>query len=304
MEGFVLYSHYRKAVVKYAKDYFSKRGLPVQEKYQYILKDQQDWILNIIEFSVANEIVRLKLDAEANKVSFPLHKYLHHGLSSQAMLFNLFGEAQMKNDYAFFQDVLHFPDIHIDSNYILKFEHYDRGTFREKQQQPTSFDFAVVDTTCKHKSIFVEAKYVETEFGGCSAIKGGECDGQNPISSPESCYLTSKGRNYWELMRKHELDQSFTTSAICPFTIYYQFFREIMFAIEKNAYYVIMIDNRNPAFERTVNGEYRGLLPLLLHKLPEQIRQEVKILYIQDVLPILSKHGYSWVNEFKEKYGM
>lgn len=304
MKEIVLYSHYRKAVEKYAKGYFSKRGLPVQDKYQYILKDHLNWTSNIIESSVANDIKKQKLDAEANKVSFPLHKYLHHGLSSQAMLFNLFGEAQLKNDYAFFQDVFQFSDIVIDSRYKLKFEHYDRVTFNERQQQPTSFDFAIVDETKSCKSIFIEAKYVETEFGGCSAIEGGECDGQNPVSNHQSCYLTSKGRNYWKIMQKYELDNCYLNSPICPFAIYYQFFREIMFALENNAYFVILIDNRNPAFERTVNGIDRGLIPFLKSKLPEHIQQEVKILYIQDVLPILAKHGYNWVEEFKEKYGM
>lgn len=304
MDEFVFYSHYRKAAEKYARDYFSKSGLPVQEKYKYILKEHQNWTSNIIETSVAEEIMRQKSSAKAKKISFPLHKYLHHGLSSQAMLFNLFGEPLLKNDYSFFQDVFQYDDIKINAKYELKFEHYNRSIFNEKQQQPTSFDFAVVDTTCKLKSIFVEAKYIETEFGGCSAITGGECEGQNPISSSNSCFLTSKSRNYWELMRKHNLEQIFATSSICPFSIYYQFFRELMFALENNAYYVILIDKRNPAFERIINDKQRGLLPFLIQKLPEKIRQEVKVLYIQDVLPVLVKHGYTWVDEFKIKYGM
>jgi hypothetical protein len=304
MEEFVLYSYYRKNVQKYATNYFLKRGLSVQDKYTYILKESKDWSSNIIMSTVADEILRQKLYAEANKVSFPLHKYLHHGLSSQAMLFNLFGEAQLKNDYTFFQNVFQFSDIVIDSRYKLKFEHYDRVTFNERQQQPTSFDFAIVDETKRCKSIFIEAKYVETEFGGCSAIKGGECDGQNPVSNHQSCYLTSKGRNYWELMRKYGIDTYYYSSPICPFAIYYQFFREIMFALENNAYFVILIDKRNPAFERIFAGEFRGLIPTLTRSLPDSLKQILKVLYIQDVLPILAKHGYTWVDEFKEKYGM
>lgn len=77
-----------------------------------------------------------------------------------------------------------------------------------------------------------------------------------------------------------------------------------MFALENNAYYVILIDKRNPAFEHTVNGVERGLIPFLIQKLPEKVQKEVKVLYIQDVLPVLAKHGYTWVDEFKEKYGM
>lgn len=299
-----LYSAYRKQQNNTTTKYFAEREMLVQSKYPFILKERDDWPQNIIVEEVARDIEEQKRLAEANKIAFPLHKYLHHGLSSQAMLFNLFGEPLLKRDYAFFQDVFQFPDIQIDARYELKFEHYNRNTFNENQQQPTSFDFAVFDSTGKHKNIFVEAKYVETEFGGCSAIEGGECDGLNPISDPNLCYLTHKGRTYWELMRKYELDRPYMDSPICPLSIYYQFYRELMFALENNGYFVMLIDRRNPAFEKHTPAGKRGLIPVLTAQVPAKYYCFIKVIYIQDVLPFLEKHGYTWVEEFSEKYGV
>lgn len=172
---------FRKQQNKIATQYFTNKGFQVQPKKTYSLSGRTEWSKNIILESVYQYIDVKKSEAKDNKDAYHLHKDLHYGLSSQAMLFNLFGDAVVKKDYKFFQEVFHSTGIQIDSKYELKFEHCDRKTFNEKTQQPTSFDFAVYDETGIHKNIFVEAKYVEPEFGGCSVIKGGECDGLNPI---------------------------------------------------------------------------------------------------------------------------
>lgn len=303
------FSEFRKDQERIASKYFFNMGksnidLKVQDKSPYILKDRKDWEKNIILESVFEYVNEKKTEAKNSKVSYPLHKYIHHGLSSQAMLFNLFGEPLIKKDYDFFQEVFHFNDIQIDSKYELKFEHCDRNTFNETQQQPTSFDFAVYDNSSNYKNIFVEAKYVEPEFGGCSTIESGNCDGLNPISDPDLCYLTHRGRNYWELMKSFGLDEPYANSPICPLAIYYQFFRELMFAIKNNGYFVILIDNRNPAFEKGSPPNKRGLIQVLKDKVPLEYKEFIKVIYIQKVLPILDKHGYIWVNEFRKKYGM
>lgn len=302
--NYELYSVYKKQLEAIATKYFIEKGFSVQDKYSFILRDSKDWDKNIIQDSVSQYIIDKQKDAKQKRESFPIHKYLHHGLSSQAMLFNLFGEPIIKEDYAFFQDVFQFSDIQIDNSSELIFEHYNRKTFNESQQQPTSFDFAVIDKTGKQKNIFVEAKYKETEFGGCSAIKGGECDGLNPVSGPELCYLTHKGRTYWEMMKKYHLDKVYENTPICPFAIYYQFFRELLFALENNGYFVLLLDKRNPAFEKSTPKHKRGLIPLLLSQIPPELTKQIKVIYIQDVLPILEKHGYNWVGEFRNKYGM
>lgn len=301
------FSDFRKEQELSASNYFFNKGksnkdFKVHDKSPYILKERKDWRRNIIVNSVYEYVNEKKSEAE-HKVSYPLHKYIHHGLSSQAMLFNLFGEAVVKKDYDFFQEVFQFPDIKISTQFELKFEHSNYTTFKE-DRQPTSFDFAVFDKSGGLKNIFVEAKYVETTFGRCSTIEGGNCDGLNPISNPDLCYLTHKGRNYWNLMKKYGLDEPYAKSPICPLAIYYQFFRELMFALENNGYFVILIDKRNPAFEKGSQPNKRGLIPVLMDKIPNLYKEFIKIIYIQDVLSILTNHGYSWVDEFREKYGM
>jgi hypothetical protein len=297
------YSEFRKKQNMIALEYFKSKSYPVSDKYPFILRSRDDWKLNIICDTVADQIERHKIKCENDNVAFPLHKYIHHGLSSQAMLFNLFGVAYMKKDVNFFKEIFNFPEVFITQDVEFKFEHYDRNTFNEGQQQPTSFDFAVLNKS-RGKNVFVEAKYVETEFGKCSTIEGGECDGLNPISDPNLCYLTHKGRNYWKLMKDHRLDYPFSQSSICPFVIYYQFFRELLFAIKNNGYYVILIDKRNPAFQKSGKDGERGLIPVLLKQIPEEHRNIIKVIYIQDVVDLLEKHEYKWVKEFRIKYGM
>jgi len=298
------YSNYRLEQNGIASDYFNKKEFKTDDDYPFILKNRHDWSdCNILLPSVARYIEAERVKRKS-KDPFPLHKYIHHGLSSQALLFNLFGNAVLDNNHAFFNDLFKFPDIHIDDRYKLKFEHSFRETFNEEQQQPTSFDFVVLDDTGNSKSIFVEAKYVETEFGKCSTIENGECDGQNPIPNPDLCYLTYKGRTYWKKMKDYHLDDFYKDSPICPFAIYYQFFREFLFALENNGYYVLLVDQRNPAFEKSDGQSKRGLIPTLFSRIPLAYQDRYRIIYIQEVLPILEKHGYEWVNEFRRKYGM
>lgn len=237
-----------------------------------------------------------------NNNPFPIHDYVHHGLSSQAMLFNLLGDVVIKKDIKTLSEIFDFQNVQIKNDSKIKFEHCNRDTFNEKQHQPTSMDFVILNEV--GENIFLESKLVETEFGNCSTIKQGECDGQNPIDNPSMCYLTFKGRKYWELMKKHDLHKPFANSPICPLSIYYQFFRELIFSIENNGYYVILIDKENPSFIKGESGFERGLIPTLTKSLPLQIKSKIKIIYIQNVLSVLEKNNYKWVQEFRNKYGI
>ena len=296
------FSDFRKSQEEFSKNWFAKNGFVVQEKHPYILKDKSQWKENLILKKVADHIESKRKECEDCKIPFPLHKYIHHGLSSQAMLFNLLGEATMKRDKDFFTSLFAFDDLVIDDDFEPLFEHSDRTVFNEQDRQPTSFDFAIKNKN--KKNIFLEAKYVETDFGKCSTFESGECDGMNPINDVTSCYLTHCGRNYWDLMTKHQLSAPYMNSRICPFTIYYQFYRELLFAIERDGYFVILIDKRNPAFVKTCGANERGLIPILTSPLSEQTKSIVKIIYIQDVVKLLEIFGYSWADEFRNKYGI
>jgi hypothetical protein len=306
MWEYELYSNYRKEQNRIASEWFKSKEYPVDKKYSYILRSKNDWRNNIILTEVADYIEDVKIESNKNKNPFPIHKYIHHGCSSQAMLFNLLGDVIRKKEYKFLSKIFDYDDVVIDEKSDMSFEYSDRNTFNEQQQQPTSFDLAI--TNKQGKNIFIEAKYIETEFGGCSAIENGECEGINPVNNENLCYLTckGKGRKYWELMKKYGLDTIFADSKICPFTIYYQFYRELMFSLENNGYFVILVDKRNPAFVK--NGvsdkNKRGLIPTLLEFVPENYRKYIKVIYIQDILDNLDRFGYKWVSEFRAKYGI
>lgn len=297
-----LYSNYRKRKNKVATDWFMEKGFKVKDKYSYILDKKENWRNNILLNSVYTYIENEKANAKKDNRPFPIHGFIHHGLSSQAMLFNLFGESVINKDINLFQELFNFKDVYINDDSSISFEYCDRKTFNEVQQQPTSFDFAIKNKT--GKNIFLEAKLVETEFGKCTTIEKGECDGQNPINPSSLCYLTYKKRTYWDLMNKYKLQIPYKESLICPLAVYYQFFRELIFALENNGYYVLLVDKENPAFKKGVQGNERGLIPTLTRYLPSEIKSIIKVIFIQDVLKIFEKNNYKWIDDFKKKYGI
>jgi hypothetical protein len=75
---------------KNAAGYFRKREYLTSGRQPYILKEKKDWHNNIILPEVANLI-----QSDGCK----LHRWIHHGLSSQAMLFNLIGPLLTRRHY-------------------------------------------------------------------------------------------------------------------------------------------------------------------------------------------------------------
>ena len=154
-------------------------------------------------YSKSPFIEKIKNECEQKGKPFPLHKYLHHGLSSQAMAFNLIGPLITRNDYEPLIQIIQENGIengkHIDS---AIFEYEDRSVFNEDSGQPTSIDIVLTDSK-RTPVFFIESKLVEKEFGGCSVFSEGDCNGENPISNKEQCYLHFIGRKYWELMDKY-----------------------------------------------------------------------------------------------------
>ena len=74
-----------------AAAWFADKGFLVHSKYRYILADLEHWAQNIIVPEVADYVVAERARRQSKRIGFPLHKYAHHGLSSQALLFNLVG---------------------------------------------------------------------------------------------------------------------------------------------------------------------------------------------------------------------
>jgi POLQ-like helicase len=291
-----------------ATRYFEEKGLPVQKRYSFILAEWEMWPKNIICPEVAGYIQGEKERAFAEKKPYPLHKYIHHGLSSQALLFNLVGPLIVRNDIdpiraAFEARGVPWPEGQVQAS----FEMEDRKVFNEQAAQPTSIDL-VVKNEGSGNWLFVESKFTENAFGGCSLVERGDCEGKNPAADFSSCYLHHIGRKYWTQMQEHKLlDGPLSSSPFCPLANYYQFFREVLFAIHYGGYFVLLYDERNTAFVATAEGlPDRGIYPLMAALLPEHLKTRVKNITIQEIFAQVrnSARHADWTAEFARKYDM
>lgn len=291
-----------------ASKYFEEHRLPVQKKYPFILADWEMWPMNIILPEVTEYIKAEKDSAFAKKKAYPLHKYIHHGLSSQALLFNLVGPLIVRNDLEPLRQAFKARGIPWPSGQVeAVFEMEDKAVFNEQTAQPTSIDL-VIKNEESEGWLFVESKFTESAFGGCTHLASGDCEGKNPASDFSACYLNHIERKYWIQMQEHGfLDGPLATSPFCPLANYYQFFREVLFAIHYGGYFVLMHDARNTAFFSTAEGlPDRGAYPFLVSMLPENLKKQVKRVTIQEVFNQIrnSPRHADWAGEFSMKYGM
>jgi hypothetical protein len=301
-----LHRNFVRTVRTAAKNWFSARGFQTDPKYPYILAEWDNWPQNIILPEVSDYIKQIAEKQRVGGNNFPLHKYIHHGLSSQAMLFNLMGPLLIRNALDPMKNLiekqgLQWPGLGAKAY----FEYEDRAVFNESRGQPTSIDL-VITSQSEKPLIFVESKFVEQEFGGCSVFENGDCDGRNPSPDLESCYLHYIGRRYWSLMQKYGLDQgAIGRDALCILSSHYQFFRELILALEKGGIFVLLSDDRSPVFRcKGPHGE-RGLMPLLISLLPTELKQHIAQVSVQELVAEIensSEHG--WIKDFKEKYAL
>jgi len=290
-----------------AARWFSAKGFQTQKKYPYILGEWEDWWQNIILPEVAAYVRSERERCQAESKPFPLHKFAHHGLSSQAMLFNLVGPLVVRQDLApmreaFAEQGVPWPDGVV----MAKFELEDRAVFNEDSGQPTSIDL-VLQGSEGTAPLFIESKFVEREFGRCSVFAKGDCDGRNPSYNRNECYLHFLGRTYWDRLDAHGfLASPLFAGPICPLACYYQFFREALFALQKGGYFVLLYDERNPTFVCAGSDGRRGLLPFLLSHLPGGALAKVKHVTVQAVFASIMASGRhsDWTGEFARKYGL
>lgn len=301
------YSDYVKPLREDGAKWFEEKGYEVQNKYPYILNDANYWRNNIILPEVANYIDEEIRNCNNAGKGFPLHKYIHHGLSSQAMLFNLIVPLILNNDINILKPVFENKGIPFPeeiSGATLELE--DRKVFSETRGQPTSIDLVIKNITDR-QSLYIEFKYSETAFGGCSVFGKGDCEGRNPANDPSLCYLNFLGRKYWDLLKEQGfLQGQFIDSPICMLANYYQFFREVAFAIHNGGYFVLLHDERNPAFINDSPAGLRGLWPFLMAFVPDHQKGKVKEITIQEVFRAIcetNKHSH-WTNEFANKYNL
>ena len=287
-----------------AAAWFAARGYPVRSKSPFILDALENWPRNIILPEVVEYVENERESRQVAGEGFPIHKYLHHGLSSQAMVFNLIGPLIVRGDYEPLRAVLASKNMPWPSgNVVGQFETEDRSVFNENYGQPTSFDLAI--TGDAGPGIYIESKFIEPGFGGCSVYSNGDCDGRNPLQNPSLCYLDHIGRLYWQRVREHGLDE-LARGPICPMTLYYQFFREVLFAIHMDGCFVLLHDERSPSFSVDGPAGRRGAFALLVEKLPVHCRHRVGSMSIQEVTASIRSCGghEDWIGEFEAKYGL
>jgi len=289
-----------------AAEWFYEKGFDTNKRMRYCLKSHDSWPQNIICTDVA-EYIGQERERHLGKDAFPLHKYLHHGLSSQAMVFNLVGPLIVRKDFAPLRVAIERTGMAWPTGKVTAgFEYDDRTIFNEDSGQPTSIDLVI---SGEAKNIFIEAKLVEREFGGCSVFSGGDCDGRNPIVyGVGGCYLHHIGRKYWERMNEFGFGKTvFASGPICPFVNYYQFFREVLFSLKKCGSFILLHDERNPAFLKvSENGNESGLWPFLIKSIPAEHVAAIARITIQQLVNAIDESGrhHDWINEFKLKYGI
>lgn len=297
---------FEKELRKSNEGWFSERKYKVNPRMPYSLERWEDWPKNIIVPEVALFIQGEQKRRSEENEGFPLHKYIHHGLSSQAMLFNLIGPLVVKNNLSPLKHALQHGEIDWPPEPVTsRFEVEDRKIFNEDTGQPTSIDL-VIQGHGGVRSLFIESKFVEREFGGCSVFAGGDCSGRNPAKNFSSCYLHHLGRHYWTLLERYGfLAGPAGTSPICPLAMYYQFFREVIFALESGGDFVLLYDQRNPSFYCGDPAGEHGLMPFLMTFVPDVIRSRIYSISIQAVVGAFSEYdSLDWLGEFEKKYGL
>lgn len=92
---------------------------------------------------------------------------------------------------------------------------------------------------------------------------------------------------------------------MCTLATHYQFFREIIFAVELGGAFILLSDERSPTFVCDGPIGKRGLMTQLLPFVPDNLRNRVAMVSIQLVVQAIQSSGrHGWIKEFKNKYGL
>jgi len=289
-----------------ATQWFDDKGLPRHKKYSYCLPSRDQWHLNIICPAVAEFVKAEIAENAAEGKAFPLHRWIHHGLSSQAMLFNLIGPLALRGDFAPLRTLFTEQGIAWPQGTVKAiFEYEDQEVFNEGAAQHTSVDL-VLEGADEGPRLFIECKLVEREFGGCSVFRRGDCEGRNPAADSSRCYLHYIGRCYWTVLQEQGfVDGQIKTDSTCILADHYQFFREAALALHLGGVFVLLSDERSPVFYCKGPAGSRGLMDFLMGLVPKEVRARIAGISIQQVVEAIKESGgYPWIAEFEKKYGL
>lgn len=288
-----------------AANWFDEKGYPVHPSMPYCLDKHGNWKNNIILPEVAAYIESVRSASQKLKRPFPLNKYVYHGLSSQAMLFNLVGPLIVTGDLEPLRQVIYQQDIEWPRGAsTASFEYEDRAVFNEDAAQPTSIDLVIRDGFGNPK-VFIESKFVESEFGRCSVLDAGDCEGGNHMDDLSQCYLHFIGRTYWMRLNDDRFTPLLERETFCVFGMYYQFFRELIMALVKGGSFILLFDERSPVFYCKVGNIERGVLPFLKKFVPNDYHGRLGFITVKQLVESIKQSGrHSWITEFERKYGL
>jgi len=295
--------NWQQALARNIAGYYKEKGYATSLRYPWVLARRADWHKNIIVPEVWRYIEQQRRERRRKKVSMALHRWLHHGFSSQAFLFNLLGPLIVNEQWHILDEIVREAGIKLVGQISgADFELEDREVFNEARGQPTSVDLCLY--TNNEEKVFTEFKFTEKTFGWCSIFNSGNCDGKNPANDFDLCYLHRTDKKYWLLMEKHGLlTEQLKMSLQCPFATLYQLYRIILFALEKNGHFLLLYDERNPCFLTEYDNNTRGLFNVVYEALPAAVREKCHALSVQSLLPILKKHKkLRWTSELEKKY--
>lgn len=107
-------------------------------------------------------------------------------------------------------------------------------------------------------------------------------------------------------MDKYKFTDKLQQEKQCIFVAHYQFFREVLFSLEKNGIFLLLSDERSPVFHCELNGINRGLMPFLLTLVPKRLKKKIVSISVQELVGNIKEVGIhnDWVNEFERKYGL
>jgi len=283
--------------------YYRDKGYAASLRYPWVLARRADWHKNIIVPEVWRYIEKQRRERRKKRVSMALLRWLHHGFSSQAFLFNLLGPLIIDEQWQILDEIIREAGIKLATGITnADFELEDREVFNELRGQPTSVDLCLY--AGDEEKVFAEFKFTEKTFGWCSIFNSGGCDGKNPANDFDLCYLHHTGKKYWLLMKKHRLlTEQIKKSLQCPFATLYQLYRLILFALEKKGHFLLLYDERNPCYLVKQDDINRGLFNVVYESLPPGARRKCHALPVQRILPILKKHSeLEWTAELEKKY--
>lgn len=270
--------------------WFSSRRIPVHAKWPHVLRSKDEWHRNIIDPDVA-----------AHLASTPLHKSVHYGTSSQALLFNLVGAMLLPGvdggleplRQALRKHTIPWPVGSV--NALLEYQ--DRRVMNETCLSPTSVDLAIRSRETPEAGLYIECKFTETGFGGCSNARD-ECGLAHPMDGGVTCYYTEQGIGYWDALERLGFYDTLPRGGGCPLRRDYQFYRMVLFAVLQRGRFVLLYDERN----RRIAAH----LDRLRETVPPACQEAIGALTVQDVLEECGKWQAhtSWLPFFREKYGL